>query len=150
MDASRFRSALLAGSLILNLFLLAIIGGHVLHVGAVRSPSMLASALMAAEKSLGPTDAAVFRETLRAEHPRFAAAALALAHSREALADQILAPHVDPAATHAALLAWRGDWIRFTDAFSGPLIDALGKISTDGRRRLVAERRREAPSLKAP
>ena len=150
MAASRLRRALLAGSLILNLFLLAIIGGHVLRFNSGASPSMLASALMAAEKSLGPTDAAIFRETLRAERPRFAAAAMALAHSREALTDQIVAPHIDPAATHAALLAWRGDWIRFTDAFSGPLIDALAKISPDGRRRLVAERRRDAPSLKTP
>ena len=90
------------------------------------------------------------RDTLRAEEPCFAAAAAALGHSREALADQILAPQMDPAATRAALLVWRADWLRFTDAFSDPLIDALSKISPDGRRRLVAERRRDAPPLKAP
>ena len=150
MAASRLRRTLLPASLILNLFLLAIIGGHIVHVRSAGEPAMLARALQAAESSLGPRDAAVFNETLRADRPRFAAAAAALAHSREALADQILASHVDPASTHVALLAWRGDWIRFTDAFSGPLIDALAKISPDGRRRLVAEHRRDAPSLKTP
>ena len=150
MATFRLRRALLPASLILNLFLLAMIGGNVLRSGFAGNPSFLAHALQAAVGSLGPRDAIIFRGTLRAEQPRFAAAAAALGHSREALADQILAPQMDPAATRAALLVWRADWLRFTDAFSDPLIDALSKISPDGRRRLVAERRRDAPPRKAP
>ncbi len=150
MVVSRLRRALLPASLILNLFLLAMIGGHLLRAELAPGPSFLAHALQQAGRALGPRDAIVFRDTLRVEQPRFATAAAALAQSREKLADQILAPQLDPAATRAALLAWRADWLRFTDAFSGPLVDALAKVSPDGRRRLVAERRRDAPPLKAP
>lgn len=147
--SARWRGLPLA-SFVLNLFLLAVIGGHLLRARETGSPALLARALAAAENSLDANDAAAFRATLRAEAPRYAEAGVALARSRATLARTITAQPFDPAATRDALLVWRGDWLRFTDAFGGPLVDALTRISPDGRRKLVAERQRVAPPIKLP
>lgn len=136
----------LAASLVLNLFLAAVIGGNLLrpHVRAIQAPvsdSPLARALVRAEANLSPRDAAAFRAEIVRGEPRYAQAAQQLTAARRALEQQVLAEPFDPQAASQALAAWRTSSAHFLDDFSGSLINALARISPEGRRRLVAERR---------
>lgn|SRR5690348_13797693 len=136
----------LALSLLCNVFLAALIAGHLLgqRVRPVRfsiGATPMARALERAEGILSPQDAAVFREVLQRDRPRYAPAALQVAEARRGLERQIAAQPFDPRAASQALAAWRTSWNGFVDDFSGPLVDALAAISPEGRRRLVASRR---------
>jgi uncharacterized membrane protein len=133
----------LAVSVLVNLFLVAVIAGHLIGIGAYRGEgALIARALSNAQHSLSASDAAAFRAVMLREAPQFAASARALGASREVLAARITAPVFDRAAVAAAFGQWRGDWMRFTGDFSGPLLDALGTLSPEGRRKLLEERRR--------
>lgn len=149
-----WRSYAPAASLVLNVFLAAIIGGNLLrsHVRAIQAPagkSPLAAALARIDASLSPQDAAAFRAEIVRGGPHYAQAALQLMAARRALAQQVLAEPFDPQATDQALAAWRAASAHFLDDFSGPLVNALAHISPEGRRRLMAQRRevRERRSL---
>jgi uncharacterized membrane protein len=144
----------LAASLVLNLFLAAVIGGNLLrpHVRAVQVPasdSPLARALARAEATLSPRDAAAFRAEIEHGHSQYAQAAQQVMAARLALGQQVLAEPFDPQAASQALAVWRASSARFLQDFSGPLINALASISPEGRCRLVAERRegRESGSI---
>jgi uncharacterized membrane protein len=144
---SDWRWLALALSLVLNLFLLAAIGGHFLS-RRVDSPRFavgtpMAGAIARAEAVLNPTDAAAFRAVLVREQPRYAASAEAVDDARRALARRIAAQPFDPRAVSAALDAWRDSWDRFMADFSSPLTDALSAISPQGRRRLIEMRRKQ-------
>ena len=137
----------LALSVVLNLFLFAVIGGHFLshRVGSPRlaAGTPMAGAIARAEAVLDPADAAAFRAVLAREQPRYAPSAAAVDAARRALAQRIIAEPFDPRAVTAALDTWRGSWDQFTRNFSGPLIDALSSISPHGRRRLIEMRRKQ-------
>jgi uncharacterized membrane protein len=136
----------LALSVVLNLFLLAVIGGHFLshRVGSARiaAGTPMAGAIARAEAVLDPADAAAFRAVLAHEQPRYTPSAEAVDAARRALAQRIIAEPFDPRAVSAALDTWRASWVRFMGDFSGPLIDALSSISPQGRRRLIEMRRK--------
>lgn len=136
-------SLALALSSVLNLFLLGVIAGHFLGRGGAREVAFapMARALERAEAVLSPADAAAFRATLDREGPRYAQSAEQVTAARRALARQIAAEPFDPRAASQALAAWRTSWDRFVGDLSGPLIDALGSISPQGRQRLVDTRR---------
>ena len=147
----------LAASLVLNLFLAAVIGGNLLrpHVRAIPVPvsdSPLARALVRAEASLSPRDAAAFRAAIERGHSQYAQAEQQAMAARLALGQQVLAEPFDPQAASQALAVWRASSARFLDDFSGSLINALASISPEGRRRLMAERRevRERGSMPVP
>lgn len=129
-------------STVLNLFLLGLVAGHFLG-GGQREVSItpMARAVERAEAVLGPKDAAAFRAALERDKPRYAQSALEVAAARRALAAQLVQQPFDPGATSQALAAWRTSWDRFVGDFSGPLVDALGAISPQGRRRLIDARR---------
>jgi uncharacterized membrane protein len=130
-------------SVVLNLFLLGLIAGHLLGGGGAREVSItpIARAVERAEAVLGPTDAAAFRAALERGKPRYARSAEQVAAARRALARQLVTEPFDPRAASQALAVWHTSWDRFVDDFSGPLMDALGAISPQGRRRLVDARR---------
>jgi hypothetical protein len=41
-----------------------------------------------------------------------------------------------------AFTAWQASWNQLTNALQGPLVDALGQVSPESRRKLVNQRRR--------
>ena len=134
----------LAVSIGLNLFLIALIGGHVLHQrhAAPNRGARFATALAKAEASMSPRDATAFRAVLRRDAPTYGEAELQLAIARHALAAAVTAPQFDKAKVHKAMDQWRTAWNNFFDNFSTPLVDALSKVSPKGRQNLVAERMR--------
>jgi len=138
-------------SIVLNLFLVAVIVGHMLHARSrvIVTGGPLARALANAEAILPAPDAAKFGAVIRREAPLYRKAAEQLGEAREELDRQILAEQFDPEGMRRALAAWGMAWNHFLDEFGGPLAEALGDISLEGRRKLVNERRAERvkPSL---
>jgi uncharacterized membrane protein len=128
-------------SLLLNLFLVALIGGYLLRDGspggglALRFP--LGRSLTNVEAVLSPSDAAALRQALAQEAPRYRAAAQKLNTARIELAHQISAERIDRDATRRAFVEWRVSWDNFIQALTDPLTDSLTQVSPDGRRKLV-------------
>ncbi|MCB8881898.1 periplasmic heavy metal sensor [Acidisoma cellulosilytica] len=131
----------LSVSVIINLFLVALIGSHIWRVESQRRfDNPLAQALATAEHSLPPKDAKTFRQVIKSESSVFAGSAQRLASARHAVGQAISAEPYDPAAVSQSLNNWRSDWNQFFDVFRGPLVDALGAVSPEGRRKLIADR----------
>lgn len=133
-------------SLVCNVFLAAVIAGHFLSrrvetYGIPAGGTPLARALERTQAVLSAKDAATFRAVLERDKPRYAQAAIRVALARRTLEREIAAEPFDPQAASQALAEWRTTWSGFVDDFSGPLIEALGAISSDGRSRLVIARR---------
>jgi hypothetical protein len=139
-----WRRIALPASLIVNLFLAAVIGGHLLKASPEigRGPVPLSQTLANAEALLSPQDAAPFGDILRRDAPRYAGAAKQLAEARTALGHEITAEKFDPEAVRRALADWQAKSDNFVNQFGGTLIDALAQVSPEGRRRLVDARRR--------
>ena len=133
----------LTASLVLNIFFVAVIGGHIIR--AHRSPVPMGvnftKAVQDAEANLPTADAKVFKEVLHRGEPRYNPALLQLVDARAELERQIAAEPFDRAKVSQALVAWRTAWLHFTDELGGPLVDALSEISPDGRAQLIASRR---------
>lgn len=143
------RRIALAVSLVLNLFLLALIGGHVWHnrMQAASSDRPLARALADVEATLSPRDGAAFKTAILADQSRFADAAKKSALARLELGRQIAAVPFDPQATLRALEAWHTSWNAFMSDFDEPLVHALAKVSPEGRQKLVRQRRERLTPL---
>lgn len=135
----------LALSVILNLFLIAVIGGYVWRnrIVDIGGKPPFAAALARAEAGLSPEDAKAFDVAIRQGMPQYMAAAQRLRHARLAVRDQVVAEHFDPEKTRAALNDWQSAWNGFLGAFDDSLIKALAQVSPEGRRKLVAQRRGE-------
>ena len=143
----RWRRFLLPASLLLNLFLAALIGGHFLR-GEIRPArldgSLLAHAMANAKAVLSPEDAAAFGGVFRRDAPNFAETARHLEETRTALERAITAEPFDKAAVQQALNEWQEAWNRFLGQAGASVVDALDRISPEGRRKLVAQRRQAA------
>jgi len=145
---ARWRRWVLPVSLLLNLFLIALIAGFVLHNPVTRGTAAggpLGRTLANLESRLSPQDARAFNSVLARDLPRTSAAAQKLTAARLELARQVAAEKYDPEATRQALSAWRTSWDGFIQDFSDTLVDGLGQVSPEGRRQLLlaTERRRE-------
>jgi len=143
-----WRRLALPASLLLNLFLIALIAGFMLHnpeASGAPGGGQLGRALANFESHLSPQDARAFNSVLARDLPRTSAASKKLAAARVELARQVAAEKYDPEATRQALSAWRVSWDGFMQDFSDTLVDGLGQVSPDGRRQLLqaAEKRRE-------
>jgi len=140
---SRWRQVALPASVILNLFLLAVIAGHVWHARfraeIPGSGVVLARALARAEAILPPQDGAAFGSVIRRDAPRFAGSIVQLRRARQELDRQIVAEPFDPKAARQALRGTETAWDHFLDDFGDTLIDALGQVSPEGRRKLISE-----------
>lgn len=135
---TRYKVAL-SVSVVVNLFLIAIVGSRILL--AALQPhyaNPLDQALATAEESLPPKDAAAFRHVIQTEAPTYSSAAQRLAAARHAVAQQIVVDPYDADAVRRSLESWRTDWNAFFDVFRGTLVDALGAVSAEGRRKLIA------------
>lgn len=139
----------LAASLLLNIFLITVIGGRALHthLAPAGHRTMLAAVLSNAQAILPPDDARVFVEVMRRKAPQFDEAAGQLVKARRAIEAQINAEPFDKIATRAALDDWRGKWVRFFDEFREPLIEALASVSPEGRRKLLSDPDGRGPFL---
>ena len=78
---------------------------------------------------------------MRRDAPRYVDAAVALAAAREDVERTVAARPFDPAAVRGATVVWRADWMQFTGNVSGALVDALDRMSPDGRAILVQAER---------
>ncbi len=135
---------LLPVSLLLNLFLVAVIAGYLLrtHVHGTRAAAPLPRMLANADARLSSRDAAAFRQVLQRNESRYAQAERDLREARRTLRRQIAAEPYDPVAVRRDLAAWQSAWNRVMEGFSEPLVEALGQVSAEGRRKLVADRPR--------
>jgi uncharacterized membrane protein len=137
----------LAVSILLNLFLVAVIGGHVIHARN-RGDTMgmpLARAMLRAQAILPRKDAMAFGAVIRRDAPRFGGSWEKLRDTRQELDRQIGAEPFDPAATRQALKATQLAWDRFLDQFGDTLVDGLTQISSEGRHKLLNETALSAP-----
>lgn len=130
-------------SLVLNMSLLAFLGGQMLRVTpeVQRGDDPLARILAVAEATLPASGARLFRQSLLKEEPRYARAVRKVTEARQEMLKQMSADPYDPVATLAALSATQSAWTEFMDAIGGPLVDAIGQISPEGRRTVVADQK---------
>lgn len=140
----RWRRIALPVSLILNVFFIALIGAHLWRIreGEAAYGAPLARALRNAEAVLAPEDAAAFSAVIQHEAPQYIEAAQQLRAARQALRRQITAERFNPETAQQAFAGWQVAWSRFMGDVRGPLVDALAKVSPEGRRKLIAERRK--------
>jgi len=140
---SRWQRIALPASLILNLFLVAVIGGHwwQTHRNAASGRMSVTRALRHAEAIMAPQDAAVFGAVMRRDEPRYMDAVRQLREARQQLWADITADRFDKDEVARGLAAWQTAYDGFLHDISGPLVEALGQVSADGRRKLIAERR---------
>ena len=139
----------LRASIVLNLFLAAIIGGHVLRkeIIARQLPPELIGRVLYVESRLSPEDARTFRRIMSRDAPTYTAAAAELKKARREINRRVTAEPFDRTAVNEAIVLWGTDWNHFLLAFSHPLVDALAHISPDGRRSLVLpDQPRPAPA----
>lgn len=132
----RVRRWFLVGSLVLNLFLVAVVSGQYLHHREGHVP-VLTRILRHVTSRLDAQDAAAFRAALHQEAPHYAQAQEDLVRARAEIDRQLLAPHFDPVATRAAMQQWQDAWNVFVGTFSDALVEAMGRLSPAGRRALV-------------
>jgi len=145
--SSRWWRIVLPLSLVLNLFFVAVIGGHVLRVNRAEEAfgTPLGRALAHAQASLSPQDAAAFGAAIRRGAPQYGMDLRDLAEARQALNRQVTAETFDRDATRQAVKGWETAWGRFVDDFTDSFIDGLAGISSEGRRKLVSEFRTSHP-----
>jgi hypothetical protein len=143
-EQSRWQRIVLPASIVLNLFFVAVIGGYAWQqYSAVPSAGIgMLPALAEAESVLSREDAAIFDAIVRRDMPRFGAAAKQLKEAREAMGHQVMTEPFNAVATHQAFQNWAAASRRFQEVFSGTLIEALSKISPEGRRKLVDQQKK--------
>jgi hypothetical protein len=148
-----WRRFALPASVLLNLFLIALIGGHLLRhpaddvgPGGISLPRVLANA----QASLSPSDAAAFGSVMRRDAPRYLESARKLADARAQLERQITAQQFDEPAVKQAFAVWQASADRLLDDIGSTLVDALGQVSPEGRQKLVANRRKARQEFHTP
>lgn len=144
---SRWWRIVLPLSLVLNLFFVAVIGGHVLraHRAEEAFGTPLGRALAHAQASLSPQDAAAFGAAIRRGAPQYGRDLRDVAEARRALNLQVTAEALNKDATRQAVKEWETAWGRFVDDFTDSFVDALAGVSPEGRRKLVSEFRASHP-----
>lgn len=150
-EKSDWRKAAFSVSVILNLFFVALICGHVWrHHGAdFRHGSQFALTLANAEATLPPRDAAAFGGVLRHNAQHYSASAQKVIEARRELIRQIGANTFDREKVWQALRAWRAARNRFLDDFGDTFVEALAQVSPEGRRKLVAQRQPQSDKTPA-
>ena len=144
---SRWWRVVLPVSLVLNLFFVALIGGHALRVHKAEETfgTPLGRALARVQASLPPQDAAAFSAAIRRGAPQYGQDLRDLADARQALNRQVTAERFDRDATRQALAGWQTAWGRFVGDFADTFVDALGDLSPESRQKLVTEFRAAHP-----
>jgi uncharacterized membrane protein len=143
---SSWRRFALPASIVLNLFLVALIVGHLWHGrrGVANFGGPLVGALARAEAALPPKDAAAFDAVIKRDASHYAEDWQRLKTARRDLRRQVTAEDFDQQRVRQAFATWQTEWNRFFNDFSGTLAEALAQVSPEGRRKLVAERQSES------
>ena len=146
-----WRRIALPVSVVLNLFLIALVAGHLWrrYEAPVGMPGLV-RALAHAEAILSPSDAAAFGAVFRRDAPRYQAAARQFAEAREALERQITTEPYNQEAVRRALAAWQVSWDHFLANINDTLVEALGQISPEGRKELIEQRHRAEAGFHFP
>ncbi len=144
---SRWRRIVLPVSLAFNLFFVALVGSHVLHVykSEEKFGAPFGRALARAEAILPPQDAATFKAAIERTAPQFNQDFQNLAEARRALGRQVSAEQFDRGATRQALTGLQTASDRLINDFGDTLVDALAGLSPEGRQKLAKEFRAERP-----
>jgi uncharacterized membrane protein len=140
-----WRRVALPVSLALNLFLIAVIAGHIIRlrqIAVAPATSMFARALANAEASLSKPDAARFAAVMGRDEPRYSQAVQELAQARAEFERRLTAEPFDKDAADQAFQNWQQSWNNMMNRLRTPLIDALSEVSPEGRQKLVEQRRR--------
>jgi hypothetical protein len=133
-------------SFALNLFLAALICGHLLRAQMHKNPEIsLARALANASASLSEPDAAKFNAVMQHNAPMYADALKRLADARLELRRQISAEPFDSNASRQAFAQWQLSLGNFNHDIGDTLVDALAVISPEGRSRILAARFQAPP-----
>jgi uncharacterized membrane protein len=143
-----WRRIALPVSIVLNLFLVAVIGGHVWH-NRHNEPRLGGplGALARAEAVLPPKDAAAFDAVIKRDSSHYAEDWQQLKLARGHLRQLVTADDFDQQQVRQAFATWQQAWSRFFNDFSGTLVEALAQVSPEGRHKLSAERQSENPDL---
>jgi uncharacterized membrane protein len=146
-----WRRIALPASIALNLFVIALIGGHLWQANraATRPEEPLIRALARAEANLPSRDAAAFGAVMKRNAPQYMPSFRQFIAARRMLQDDIAAPHYDPVAVQRAFTSWQTAWNKFLSDFNPTLVDALAQVSPEGRHKLIAARRSEQEKSKA-
>jgi uncharacterized membrane protein len=126
---------LLAISLTLNAFFLGL-GGALftrLHKGALAEMEFFLA------RRLPAADMPIFNADLAAGRPGYIAALVPVIAAHEKFDATLRATPFDPAASRAALDAWRAAFNNFLQTFETPLLNAVTDISPAGRHALAAQ-----------
>ncbi len=113
----------------------------------------MSRAVSLVESQLDSADAAAFEAVVQRDKSRNAEAERALVASRDALETGLASEPFDPARAKVAVANTREALDRFIDSFSATVIDALGRLSPAGRKKLVELRRERLDAfdpLKSP
>ncbi len=137
--ASR-RPALFALSLALNVFLVALIGAHLLRPALVApaAPSRAEGPIGRIVDALPQAEAIRMRAVLDRARPERQAARDRVSAAQHDVASAIAHSPYDEDEIRHALAAWQASWHDFTTDFNAVLIEALRGLSDDGRARFAA------------
>lgn len=157
LTPSRLR-AILTVSIALNLFLLAIVGAQRWRVLHMQRMSLPVSSLVEGRAiqdpegtlqdylhGLSPQDAAILEGATRARLGEILNARREFTAAIERARVEIARDPVDPAAVRAAIVEARQQRQRFGPVLEGILIDAVPRMSVEGRRTLAQAHRAPAP-----
>ena len=141
MIAVSNRSALaLRASLVVNVFLLALIVAHVLRAQIADSAAHPEGQAIVARLTavLPAEDAARFRAQLDLMRSEYEPQRERIGEARQALLRAIARDPYDPAGVRRALADYQQSWRDFTSRFDEAFLAALDTISPHGRARLAA------------
>ena len=130
-----WRTRVLWASVGTNLFLGALIGGHVLNAPPLRPG--LDGAVERLVGTLVPDDADQFRRVLTAERPWYDQSRRMLDAARADLARSIARDPWDEARVRLYMLAFQARWLESSSRFGDGMLVALGTLSPDGRSRIA-------------
>ena len=118
-----------------NLFLGALIGGHLLTARAHRPG--LDGAVDRLAQDLAPDDAVRFRQVLAAERPWYDQSHRLLDSARAELARSIAHDPWDEELVRQHMVAFQARWLESSSRFGDGMLVALGTLSPDGRSRIA-------------
>lgn len=127
---------LLPASMSVNVFLAAALAAQALLPGGHRPPPPQ-HRLEALAEGLPPADAATLREVLAAREAEMGKGRAIMDGIRDGVRDALTAETFDPAALRAVFAEARARRDALDDALVSGLIDAAGRLSPEGRRRLA-------------
>ena len=133
------RSGVLAASLALNAFLVALLAAYLLRPAlAPSAPGRGNGPIGRIVDALPDAEASRMRAVLDRARPERDAAREKVAAAQRTVAAAIAKRPYDEAEVRRALDAWQASWQDFATDFDQMLIQALGTLSDDGRARFAA------------